>query len=196
MSEKNKKDVNHYVDNKEFFVAMSEWKKLVNEAEGSEEPRPPVGEYIGDCFLKIAQHLSFRPNFINYPFKEEMIGDGIENCLMYAHNFDPEKSKNPFSYFTQIIYYAFLRRIQKEKKQNFIKYKMMELTDIDGTHRKWYKENYFADSEKEVKDPYAKILNLTETDIENFTPKKKKKKETKKKKKKTESKLEKFMDDE
>ena len=115
---------------------------------------------------------------------------------MYAHNFDQEKSKNPFSYFTQIIYYAFLRRIQKEKKQNFIKYKMMELTDIDGTHRKWYKENYFADSEKEVKDPYAKILNLTETDIENFTPKKKKKKETKKKKKKTESKLEKFMDDE
>ena len=75
MSEKNKKDVNHYVDNKEFFVAMSEWKKLVNEAEGCGEPRPPVGEYIGDCFLKIAQHLSFRPNFINYPFKEEMIGD-------------------------------------------------------------------------------------------------------------------------
>jgi|TARA_R110001583_G_scaffold59311_3_gene176515 hypothetical protein len=192
-----KKNENHYVDNKEFFVAMSEWKNEVNEANGSEEPRPPINEYIGSCFLKIAQHLCYRPNFIKYPFKEEMIGDGVENCLMYAHNFDPEKSKNPFSYFTQIIYYAFLRRIQKEKKQNYIKYKMLELKDVDGTHKKWYKENYFADAEKEVKDPYAKILNLTETDIENFTPKKKKtKKKTKKVNKKESNKLEKFMDDE
>ena len=174
---------NHYVDNKEFYAEMIEWKRLVKEAEESDEGRPPINEYIGECFVKIAQHLSYRPNFINYPFREEMIGDGIENCLMYAHNFDPDKSKNPFSYFTQIIYYAFLRRIQKEKKQNYIKYRMLELTDFDGTHKNWYKENYFADSEKEVKDPFAKIMNLSETDIEKFTPVKKKKKKAKKKKK-------------
>lgn len=189
-----KDTANHYVDNKEFFKAMSEWKQLVIEAEDSGESKPPVTEYIGDCFVKIAQHLSYRPNFVNYHFREEMIGDGIENCLMYAHNFDPEKSKNPFSYFTQIIYYAFLRRIQKEKKQNFIKYKMMELTDIDGSHKKWYKENYFS-SEEEVKDPYAKILNLSETDIENFTPKKKTKKKKKKNNKKQTTSLNFIEDD-
>ena len=92
-------------------------KKEVIEADDLGESRPPVSEYIGECFMKIAEHLSYKPNFINYEYREEMIGDGIENCLMYAHNFDPEKSKNPFSYFTQMIYYAFLRRIQKEKKQ-------------------------------------------------------------------------------
>ena len=104
-----KTPANHYIDNKEFYQAMIEWKKLVVEAEESDDGRPPVTEYIGKCFLDIAEHLSYRPNFINYPYKDEMVGDGIENCLMYAHNFDPEKSKNPFSYFTQIIYYAFLR---------------------------------------------------------------------------------------
>ena len=179
MSEKKKDDTaNHYVDNKEFFKAMSEWKLLVIEAENEDAGRPPISEYIGECFVKIAQHLSYRPNFINYAFKEEMIGDGVENCLMYAHNFNPEKSKNPFSYFTQIIYYAFLRRIQKEKKQNYIKYKMMEIIDVDGEMAGWYKENYF-ESDDSVKNPYAKLNNLTEQDIENFTPKKKKKKKTK-----------------
>jgi hypothetical protein len=85
--------------------------------------------------------LSQKPNFANYPFKEEMIGDGIENCLMYAHNFNPRKSKNPFSYFTQIIYFAFLRRIEKEKKQAYVKLKMTELLD-DGTVHRWLKHNY------------------------------------------------------
>ena len=108
----------HYVNNKQFLEAITEWKEKVKDAESLGEEAPPVTDYIGECFLKIAQHLSFRPNFINYTFKEEMIGDGIENCLQYVNNFDPEKSKNPFSYFTQIIYYAFIRRIQKEKKTN------------------------------------------------------------------------------
>ena len=83
-------------------------------------------EYAGECFLKIAERLSHRPNFINYAFREEMVSDGIENCVMYAGNFNPEKSTNPFAYFTQIIYFAFLRRIEKEKKQLYIKYKTMD----------------------------------------------------------------------
>ena len=117
---------NHYVDNNKFFDEMCKWKKQVIEAEEMDEPRPPVTEYIGTCFMEIAERLSHRPNFINYEYREEMVGDGIENCLMYAHNFNPEKSKNPFSYFTQIIYYAFLRRIQAEKKQVHIKNKSIE----------------------------------------------------------------------
>ena len=116
----------HYVNNKEFLEAIIEWKEKVKEAESSDEDIPPVTDYIGECFLKIAQHLSYKPNFINYTFKEEMIGDGIENCLQYVNNFNPEKSKNPFSYFTQIIYYAFIRRIQKEKKQTHVKHKIIE----------------------------------------------------------------------
>jgi len=81
--------------------------------------------------LKIATHLSYKPNFVNYMFREDMISDGIENCVQYIHNFDPEKSKNPFAYFTQIIHYAFLRRIQKEKKQLDIKTKIIEKTGFD-----------------------------------------------------------------
>ena len=92
---------------------------------------PLISNYLGDCFLKIATHLSYKPNFVNYMFREDMIGDGIENCVQYIHNFNPEKSKNPFAYFTQIIYYAFLRRIQKEKKQLEIKTKIIERTGFE-----------------------------------------------------------------
>ena len=84
-------------------------------------------------FLKIANHLSYRPNFINYTYRDEMISDGIENCLQYVHNFNPDKSNNPFAYFTQIIYYAFLRRIQKEKKQSHVKNKLIENMTVDET---------------------------------------------------------------
>ena len=121
-----KKKGAHYIDNKEFHKAMIAWKELCKEAEEAGEERPQVTNYIGECFLKIANGLSYRPNFINYTYRSEMVSDGIENCLQYIHNFNPEKSTNPFAYFTQIIYYAFLRRIQKEKKQTHIKNKMIE----------------------------------------------------------------------
>tara|TARA_Y100001937_G_scaffold20715_1_gene28901 strand:- start:6823 stop:7368 length:546 start_codon:yes stop_codon:yes gene_type:complete len=122
---KTEKKKEHYVNNKEFLAAMVEYKKLVTEAEDAGEEKPPVTNYIGECFLKIANHLSYRPNFINYTFRDDMISDGIENCLQYLDNFNPEKSNNPFAYFTQIIYYAFIRRIQKEKKQANIKEKLI-----------------------------------------------------------------------
>ena len=107
----------HYVDNKVFFAEMEKWKTEIEESTEVDDLPPMVTEYMGECFYKIATHLSYRPNFINYTYREEMIGDGIENCIRYAKNFNPEKSRNPFAYFTQIIYYAFIRRIQKEKKQ-------------------------------------------------------------------------------
>ena len=116
----------HYVDNKEFLRTMVEFKEKCKVAKENEEDQPPVTNYIGECFLKIATHLSYRPNFINYTYRDEMISDGIENCLQYVANFNPEKSNNPFAYFTQIIYYAFLRRIAKEKKQTHVKNKMIE----------------------------------------------------------------------
>jgi hypothetical protein len=114
--------------------------------------------------MSIADRLSRKPNFINYPYRDEMISDGIENCLLYAYNFDPKKSTNPFSYFTQIIYYAFLRRISKEKKQAYIKLKKIENSNIDSTLKKWFRENYLGGAEN-------KPSVLTETDIQNFEKK-------------------------
>jgi hypothetical protein len=121
----------HYVNNKDFLIALIEYRKSVELAEQRGDPKPQITNYIGDCFLKIATHLSFKPNFVNYIFKDDMISDGIENCVQYIHNFNPEKSQNPFAYFTQVIHYAFLRRIQKEKKQLEIKNRILEKTGYD-----------------------------------------------------------------
>ena len=116
----------HYVNNEKFLEQMKAFRQNVIEARIDGKERPRVPEYIGECIFKIASHLARKPNFANYTFKDDMISDGVENCLLYIDNFDPEKSSNPFAYFTQIIYYAFLRRIQKEKKQLYVKYKSME----------------------------------------------------------------------
>ena len=121
----------HYVNNKDFLEAMKAYRKGVNKAIKEKKDKPPVTNYIGSCFLKIANHLSYRPNFINYTFRDDMVSDGIENCLQYLDNFNPAKSSNPFAYFTQIIYYAFIRRIQKEKKQTTIKHKLIMDSNYD-----------------------------------------------------------------
>jgi len=185
-SKKNKNAViekiskDHYVDNKLFYKEMVEWKKKYKESQEMDEPSPPVSEYIALCFYNIAQNLAKKPNFVNYPFKEDMIGDGVENCLMYCDNFNPRKSKNPFSYFTQIIYYAFLRKIQKEKKQNYIKYKFLESQDTKGDFSEFLKllgineeegEMYRKMSEektKEKEDKKRKKKKKTKTVLEGF----------------------------
>lgn len=128
---KSQKPKEHYVNNKEFLTEMIKYKEMCAKAEKRGRRQPPITNYMGECFLKIANHLSYRPNFINYTFKDDMISDGIENCLQYVSNFNPEKSNNPFAYFTQIIYYAFIRRIQKEKKQVTIKQKMIMEANYD-----------------------------------------------------------------
>tara|TARA_R110002051_G_C8483239_1_gene461993 strand:- start:5 stop:619 length:615 start_codon:yes stop_codon:yes gene_type:complete len=127
-----KRNVNteHYVNNKEFLKHMIEFKELTQIARTTGEPDPRIPDELGTIFVKIATHLSYKSNFINYGFREDMVSDGIENCIQYIHNFDPDKSRNPFAYFTQIIYYAFLRRIQKEKKHLYVKYKSLENSQI------------------------------------------------------------------
>ena len=137
----------HYVNNEDFLKALIQYKADCKLALKENAPKPVIPDYIGECFMKIAEGLSHKPNFINYTYRDEMIADGIENCLMYFDNFNPDKSNNPFAYFTQIIYYAFLRRIQKEKKQLYVKYKATEQMGIldefemmeseDGTTRQF-----------------------------------------------------------
>ena len=131
-SSSTKAEPSHYVDNKKFLAALIEYKKSIDEAKIEGKGIPQVPKYIGECFIKIATHLSYKSNFINYTFKDDMISDGIENCLTAATKFDPEKSSNPFAYYTQIIYFAFIRRIQKEKKHQATKYKIIENLDMDA----------------------------------------------------------------
>ena len=126
-----KKKSEHYVNNKELLEALIVYREKVAIAKEKGLPKPRITNYLGSCFLKIATHLSYKPNFVNYMFRDDMISDGIENCVKYIPNFDPEKSRNTFAYFTQIIHYAFLRRIQKEKKQLDIKNKIIEKTGFD-----------------------------------------------------------------
>jgi hypothetical protein len=120
----------HYINNQDFLKALTDYKAACAVANQENKPKPKIPNYIGECFMKIAEGLSHKPNFINYSYRDEMISDGIENCLMYFENFDETKSSNPFAYFTQVIYFAFLRRIQKEKKQLYVKYKATEMYGI------------------------------------------------------------------
>jgi len=175
--EKYKKRPEHYVNNKEFLQAMILYRRSVNKAEKLKEAKPPVPNYVGECFLKIANHLSYRPNFINYTYRDDMISDGIENCLQYLHNFNPRKSNNPFAYFTQIIYYAFIRRIQKEKKQTTIKHRMILNANYDDMTLQ-------PGEDREFKNQFTEFLrkNLpAEEPVKKKTPTKKKKKTAKKK---------------
>ena len=160
-----KKKSEHYVNNKEFLAAMVEYRKSVNRAKRSKDIKPPVPDYIGECFLKIANHLSYRPNFINYTFRDDMISDGIENCLQYLDNFNPKTSNNPFAYFTQIIYYAFVRRIQKEKKQSNIKYKMIEQAGIDEY------DTIPGDNNSEYKNQFLEFLRKNKPSTDTPNPK-------------------------
>jgi hypothetical protein len=137
----------HYINNADFLKALIDYKAQCKEAKKNKQPSPAIPNYIGECFMKIAEGLSHKPNFINYTYRDEMMSDGIENCLQYFDNFDPTKSSNPFAYFTQIVYFAFLRRISKEKKQLYVKYKATEQIGIldefellefeDGTSRQF-----------------------------------------------------------
>lgn len=179
-------DNNHYVDNKKLLVEITKYREAVqlSKKNGTEKPRIP--NYIGHCMLMIAQRLSYKPNFINYSYREEMISDGIENCISYIDNFDPSRSDNPFAYFTQIIYYAFLRRIQKEKKQLYIKHKvlgnslLMNTLIEQGENEDGEFTPTYVDMDNENMNDF--ILNFEE----NLDKKKKKRKQG----------LEKFLDEE
>lgn len=153
-----KKNPEHYVNNQEFLEALIVYKIKCDKAAAAGKPRPVIPRYIGECFLKIANRLSFKPNFVNYTYRDDMISDGIENCVQYINNFNPEKSKNPFAYFTQIIYYAFLRRIQKENKQQEIKNKILERS---GHEHVMHTDTYDGDMSG-MNHTYSDMTNIKE----------------------------------
>lgn len=172
---------NHYINNKDFLKEMVTYRMSVHKAKKNGTKKPQIPRYVAEAFMKIAENLSHKPNFINYTFRDEMVADAIENCVMYVDNFDPSRSSNPFAYFTQIAYYAFLRRIQKEKKQLYVKYKSTETAGIldefeineneDGTFRQFelyeniseFIENY-ENARKEKKNKKMNLEKFVEED--------------------------------
>jgi len=186
----------HYVDNSKFLEEMTIFRDAVLEAQEKGTERPRVPNYIGDCLFKIATHLARKPNFANYTFKEDMVSDGVENCLLYIDNFDPAKSQNPFAYFTQIIYYAFLRRIQKEKRHLYIKYKSMQNEVINSLIENNGEELVMTQLNGALHDSYSEEFIRDFIEAFEETKQTKKDKTIKKKSKKTSANnsLENFME--
>jgi hypothetical protein len=176
----------HYVDNRKLYEAIVEYRKVIREKEAEGLDRPPIPTYIGHCMLMIANRLSLKPNFVNYSYREEMISDGIENCVCYFDNYDPDRYDNPFAYFTQIIYFAFLRRIQKEKKQLYIKHKSLE--------NSFLMHELYEQGEQDEVDFIPSYVDMDNENMNEFI----KAFETNldKKRKKRKRGLEKFIDDE
>lgn len=164
----------HYVDNKKLFEVMVKYRAAVDKHKQAQKKtkrklKPPtIPDYVGECLLKIATRLSNKPNFANYTFREDMISDAMENCILYMHNFDPKKSQNPFAYFTQIIHYAFIRRIEREKKYSYTKYKY-------ALHKAHQKEDYAVDANEsfDIPDPswasYENVHDFIRTYEEKMT---------------------------
>lgn len=171
----------HYVNNKEFGEAVVAYVDTVAAAKENNLPIPIVTTYIADCFLKIAEGLSHKVNFIRYTYREEMVMDAVENCLRAINNYNPNAvtrtgTPNAFAYFTQICYFAFLRRIEKEKKQQDIKWKFIEQSGVeefiaqiqgDDTHA----EQAFIDTLRErigrVREKDTKIKEFAKTEKKN-----------------------------
>jgi hypothetical protein len=153
------KGKSHYINNKDFYKAICEHLDKVNAARENDEPPPQVSEYIGLCILQIANKLANRSNFANYPFREELISDAIVNCLLYIDRFNPEY-KNPFAYYTQVAWNAFIQRIEKEHTNLYTKYKQIEdkllydIHDEDKIHITKYGTDYSDEMMREFMDKF------------------------------------------
>lgn len=174
----------NYIDNKKLLAAFTEHREKTQKAraEGREDPMLP--DYIGRCFLLLADNLGKKYNFSGYSYLDEMRDDAIENAIVAANNFDPTKSSNPFGYFTKIMWFAFLRRIDKEKKQTVIKYSLMQKMATEGS----------LFNGEEIKGLDIKVDNEFMDAAVNDFEEKKKKKDEKSKATKAKKGVEEFFD--
>ena len=167
----------HYVNNKDFYEAMVKYKAEVDQAVLEDKPKPRVPRYVGECLMMICNKLSTKPNFMSYSYRDEMVADGIENCLASVDNFDPNRTQNPFAYFTQIAWNAFIRRITKEKKQAYIKHKNFENSGImdelweggEGAGPMVKHNSYSDDIIRNFEDKLTKNTKRVKMGIEKFT---------------------------
>jgi hypothetical protein len=193
-------DKPHYVNNANFSQAVVEYVTVLNEARDAGEQLPIVPDYIARCFLKIAEGLSHKSNFIRYTYREEMVMDAVENCLKAIENYNLEAATrtgkpNAFAYFTQISWYAFLRRIAKEKKQQDVKIKYMTQSGVEefiienGDATSGQVMNAFV---SQLKDRIDKVREK-DTEFKEFAAKEKKKKKLSKRTATTDSDLGDFL---
>ena len=168
-----------YVSNQELYDALVEYRKKSTDADNAGRKKPKLPDFIGECILKIASRLSYRPNFANYPYREEMVSDAVLNCVTYIDNFDPSKSTSPFGYLTQICWFSFVRIINKEKREKYTQYKFAEQQNDKDFHN-WFNETYAG-----IDIGRRDFFGLTDLDMERFdemlTPKKTKRKKKVKK---------------
>jgi len=184
---KSKRASAHYVNNADFSQAVVDYVNTVNEAKKNSEQLPIVPDYIASCFLRIAEGLSHKSNFIRYTYREEMVMDAVENCLKAIENYDIEAATrtgkpNAFAYFTQITWYAFLRRIAKEKKQQDIKIKYLTKADVNA-----FIDNELGDDMSQnvvgafvdtLRDRIEKVKGF-DNEVKEFAKEEKKKRKTK-----------------
>ena len=162
----------HYVNNAELLETLKQYRAEIAEARAAGREDPRIPEYFGECILKIATRLSHKANFINYSYRDDMILDGIENCMQCVTSFDPNIGSNPFSYFTQVIYFAFLRRIAKEKKQSYIKGKLIQEMPFESFELQGH------DEDQDFMTSYNAFIQANQNFDDSFVKKKEKKKET------------------
>ena len=177
----------HYVNNADFSQAVVDYVTTVQEAKKNDQPLPIVPDYIAQCFLRIAEGLSHKSNFIRYTYREEMVMDAVENCLKAVENYDIAAATrtgkpNAFAYFTQITWYAFLRRIAKEKKQQDIKLKYLTQSGIEnfidnelGDEQSAQVVGAFVDT---LRDRIEKVKHV-DTEVKELVKEEKRKKRTK-----------------
>jgi len=138
-----------YIDNKKFSRAVADYVIELKQAEKQNKPRPPIPNYIAECFIMIAEHRAKHPSFAGYPFIDDMIGDAIEKQLRAIGNYNIDmktrtNAPNAFAYFSQIVFFSFLHRIATEKKQLHIKETLIkdldlaELADCDDDYESAY----------------------------------------------------------
>ena len=167
----------NYINNKTLYGAMIHYKNELKEAVANDKDKPIVPNYIGESIILICSNLAKKPNFSGYTYKQDMISDGIMDCISAVDNFDPDKTNNPFAYFTQIAWNAFLRRIQKEKKQTYIKHKNFENSHLfceifeDANHATHLKANeYSADIVRSFEDKLTKTKKASKlVGVEKFS---------------------------
>lgn len=161
---KKNKATHKYVDNTEFLKAIIDYKKDCLKAKREKREKPVLSAYLGECIFKIAHKMASAGSFASYSFKEEMISDGIENCIMYFDNFNPKKYQNPFGYFSQIMAHAFVRRIAKEEKQKYTTYKhYLETTLLAGHQGLMVSEDGNTLQKQDIYDNISSFMNEYET---------------------------------
>lgn len=111
----------HYVNNKEMYEHCKVYHAACQEALAQGKEYPQIPEPIAAAILQIATRMMNNYNFINYTYKDEMAADGVLKCIVKAHRFDPNKSDNPFAFFSQIVWNEAVERIKKERHQTSVK---------------------------------------------------------------------------